>query len=85
MKATWKAFHAYVRSAKELVVVGYSLPGTDCASIEMFRHWAGLSGGRKVLLFEPSAGIAARYRAILKVPVKVVCRDFATFDPRMLD
>jgi hypothetical protein len=85
MKAIWAAFFEVMQSARELVVVGYSLPGTDAAAIEMFRYWAGLPGRRRVILIDRDPKVAARYKAILKAPVRLVGRDFAKFEPGLLD
>ena len=83
MKAIWRTFNALVESAPEIVVIGYSIPGTDAASVEMLRHWAGLRGRRRLMLVDPNPSLAGRYRALLNTTVDVVCNDFRTFDPQV--
>jgi len=83
MKRTWSTFKTALDNAEELVVIGYSLPGTDAASIELFKHFAVEQGKvrkRRVLLVEPNGKIRERYKTLLGIDVRVVCRDFGKFD-----
>jgi hypothetical protein len=86
MKRTWREFKVALDCAEEMVVIGYSLPGTDAASIELFKHFAATNGSRKrrVLLVEPSQRVEERYKDILRIDVRVVCSDFEQFDPKRM-
>ena len=83
MTKIWSTFRSAVDRARELVVIGYSLPGTDAASIELFKHFAaaGKSGGRRIILVEPDPAVETRYKTLLDADVEVVCKDFSNFDP----
>ena len=84
MKATWRHFIEALEQASELVAIGYSLPGTDAASIEALKRFGASANAqrpKRVLLVEPQDAVAERYRSLLGVDTKIVCRDFRKFDP----
>lgn len=84
MKATWSNLLAALDQASEVVAIGYSLPGTDAASIEVLKHFGAFATTerpRRVLLVEPHAAVAERYRSVLGVSAEIVCSDFRIFDP----
>ena len=87
MKAIWRTLVDGLNQANEVVAIGYSLPGTDAASIEALKHFA--SGAttrraRRIMLVNPNTAAAERYRSILGVDVEIVCSDFNDFDPANL-
>ena len=84
MKAIWNTFKTMLDQASELVVIGYSLPGTDAASIEVLKHFADGAAptrAKRILLVEPNPAVAERYKTVLHVEAKTVCSDFRNFDP----
>lgn len=84
MKATWGHFVSALDQASELVAIGYSLPGTDAASIEVLKRFgesATAQRKKRILLVEPQDAVADRYRSVLGVDTEIVCRDFNHFDP----
>lgn len=87
MKATWSAFLGALTEAREVVVIGYSLPGADAASTEVLKQFgasATTERSKRILLVEPNAAVADRYRSVLGVNAEIVCSDFRTFDPTKL-
>ena len=83
----WYTFKLMLDQASELVVVGYSLPGTDASSLTLLKNWAsdGVPSKRKrVCLVEPNEAVAERYHTLLGSTVEVVARDFSSFDPVVL-
>ncbi len=83
MQAIWNAVKTALDEAKDLVVIGYSLPGTDAASTELLKHFGSRHQpiSKRVLLIEPNPKVADRYRKLLGVGVDVVCTDFRDFRP----
>src|SRR5262249_32514113 len=63
MRAIWSEFKKMLDRASELVVIGYSLPGTDAASTELLKQFASgsASKSKRVLLIEPSIEVHKRY------------------------
>jgi hypothetical protein len=87
MKAVWSALRIALDQANDLVVIGYSLPGSDAASIALLKYFAAGSRNdseRRVFLVEPNAAVAQRYRSLLKLEARVVCSDFMEFDPSQI-
>lgn len=84
MREIWAEVIGALGEAKELVVIGYSLPGTDAASIEALKSFANAKGAKRIRLVERNAKIADRYRDILEIDTEIVCSDFANFDPNDL-
>jgi len=78
--AVWKQFYERVRAAEELIVVGYSLPGTDAASIEVLKRFSNHSIGKSVYIVDRNPDILKRYRDIVYPEAMLVGQDFRTFD-----
>jgi len=76
----WKQFYERVTVAEELVVVGYSLPGTDAASIEVLKAFFDRSRPQRVSIIDKNRNILARYRNIVHSEAMLVGEDFGTFD-----
>jgi hypothetical protein len=74
MSAIWNTFYEQVRGVGELVIVGYSLPGTDAASIEVLKEFSNHSPGRRVSIIDKSEDVLQRYREIVHPDVKLVHR-----------
>jgi hypothetical protein len=86
MQAIWSAFKAALDQARDVVVIGYSLPGTDATSTELLKHFGAgpQAASKRVLLVEPNPQVADRYRTILGVRVEIACTDFQDFRPEAL-
>lgn len=85
MQATWLSVAQAISQARQLVVIGYSLPGTDGATIELLKFSSREAAtGREVLVADPNPAEIERYRVILDVEVSQVGTDFADFDPMKL-
>ena len=85
MQATWLTVAQAIRRARQLVVIGYSLPGTDGATIELLKFFSRQAAKRReILVVNPDPGVIERYRVILDVEVSQVGAAFADFDPTTL-
>jgi hypothetical protein len=87
MKAIWQRMAEGLRQARELVIIGYSMPGSDAASIAALKYFARFSttsNPKRILLVDRNPGIADRYRTILGIDVTLICSDFEQFDPSKL-
>jgi hypothetical protein len=88
MRSIWSTFRALARSAVELVVVGYSLPGTDAATIEVLKEFGTLTKRDQVkprlVIVDKDRQVVERYRRMVCPDAKLICDDFAKFDPGML-
>ena len=85
MQATWMTVAQAIGRARQLVVIGYSLPGTDGATIELLKFFSRQAAKRReVLVVDPNPAVIERYRVILDVEVAHVGDDFADFDPTTL-
>lgn len=86
MRDIWHTFKLMLDQASELVIIGYSLPGTDASSITLLKRYASdtSSKPKRVRLVEPKRAVAERYEVLLRTGVEVVCRDFGSFDPGVL-
>jgi len=85
MQATWMTVAQAIGRARQLVVIGYSLPGTDGATIELLKFFSRQAAKRReVLVVDPNPAVIERYRVILEVEVAHVGDDFADFDPTTL-
>jgi hypothetical protein len=74
-------FYEHVRSVEELVVVGYSLPGTDASSIEVLKEFSRHTAGRKVFIIDiDQEAILLRYRNIVHPGSEIAREDFGKFD-----
>ena len=57
MQATWLSVAQAISQARQLVVIGYSLPGTDGATIELLKFSSREAAtGREVLVVDPKSG-----------------------------
>src|SRR5262249_47932633 len=84
MKSIWTTIANAFIQAKDLVVIGYSLPGTDAASIEAFKFFAASrtsTNPKRIQIVDRNPYVAERYRSILGVEAKVICSDFCQFQP----
>jgi hypothetical protein len=84
MKTIWGTIVNAFTEAREIVVIGYSLPGTDAASIEALKHFAASYAARnpkQILIVDPNPALADRYRSVLGIDAKVICSDFCEFKP----
>ena len=85
MQATWLTVAQAIDRARQLVVIGYSLPGTDGATIELLKFLSGQTAKRReVLVVDPNPAVIERYRMILDVEVSQIGDDFADFDATTL-
>lgn len=85
MQATWLTVAQAIGRARQLVVIGYSLPGTDGATIELLKFFSRQAAKRReILIVDPDPAVIERYRVILDVEVSQVGADFADFDPTTL-
>ena len=81
----WRTFKIMLDQASELVIIGYSLPGTDASSITLLKDYgsaANFSRSKRVHLIEPNSPVAKRYETLLRTKVEIVGRDFGSFDFR---
>jgi hypothetical protein len=70
--------------ANELIVIGYSLAGTDAASIAVLKSFAEKKKPNQIKLVERDPKVLDRYAAILGLRAEIICYDFANFDPNNL-
>ena len=85
MQATWLTVAQAIGRARQLVVIGYSLPGTDGATIELLKFFSRQAAkSPEVLVVDPNPAVIERYRVILDVEVSQVGTYFADFDPTTL-
>ena len=76
----WKHFYENVSVADELIVIGYSLPGTDAASIEVLKAFCDCARRQKVFIIDKSQDVFTRYCNIVHPEATLVGEDFGTFD-----
>ena len=76
----WKHFYENVSVADELIVIGYSLPGTDAASIEVLKAFYDRSRRQTVSIINKSQDVLTRYCNIVHPGAVLVGEDFGTFD-----
>jgi hypothetical protein len=79
----WRTFKTMLDQASELVIIGYSLPGTDASSITLLKNYASgtnSSSPKRVCLIDPSSAVADRYETLLRTKVEILGCDFASFD-----
>jgi len=78
MKAIWQRMAKGLRQARELVVIGYSMPGNDAASIAALKYFTRFSATlkpKRILLVDRNPRIAERYRYILGIDAQIICSD----------
>ena len=84
MQLIWKTFQDYVSDATEMVIVGYSLPGTDASSVSVLRNFAPDPDARKrkkVLIADKNPAAVDRYKRLVHPKSTLICDDFNFFDP----
>ncbi len=84
MKAIWRTIADGLKQAREIVVIGYSLPGADAAAIEVLKQFATsgtATNPKHIFLVDPDRAVADRYRSILGVDTTLICTDFREFEP----
>jgi hypothetical protein len=85
MKSIWSTVVTALDEAAEVIFIGYSLPGTDAASIAVLKHAVGRAKRpKRFLLIDPDPNVAERYRSVLNTRVDVLCPDFRHFDPCLI-
>jgi hypothetical protein len=84
MRLIWKTFEGFTTTATQLVIIGYSLPGTDAASISVLRNFAPDAAAqrrKKVMIVDTNPAVVDRYRRLVHPDAKLICDDFSSFDP----
>ena len=84
MQLIWKTFLEYARHATQLVIIGYSLPGTDASSISVLRNFApdpDTQKRKRVLIVDKNHGTVDRYKRLVHPDSTLICDDFSSFDP----
>ena len=76
----WKLFYEGVMTAEEIVVGGYSLPGTDAASIEVLKAFFNHSRQQRVFIIDKNREITARYCNMVHPDARYVGEDFGTYE-----
>lgn len=81
MRAVWGTFSDLVCDASEITVFGYSLPGSDAASIEVLKNFSHNrdSGQKRVRIIDKKVSIVERYRALVHPEAELVansCEEF---------
>jgi hypothetical protein len=85
MKECWSLFRKLVAQANELIVIGYSLPGTDSASIEVLKQFARNNDSlktKRLMIIDKNPKIIERYRRLVHSNAKLICENFKDFDPK---
>lgn len=85
MKESWSLFRELATQAHELIVIGYSLPGTDTASIEVLRQFARSNKPQKtksLMIVDKNPHVLERYRRLVHSDAQMICEDFKEFNPR---
>ncbi len=84
MRLIWQTFQQQVTEATQLIVIGYSLPGTDASSVSTLRQFApdAASQRRKeVLVVDKNPNVVSRYQRLVHPNAELTSDDFTTFDP----
>lgn len=88
MKAVWSVFGDLVTKVNEIVVIGYSLPGADGATIEVMKEFVASptkgNSPKRLLIVDKDEKVVERYRRIVCPRAELVCNDFSKFDPKTL-
>jgi hypothetical protein len=88
MVRIWKVFDEFVRHATEIVVIGYSLPGTDGASIALLKNFApdsALHSTKRLMIVDRDPEVLKRYQRLVHPKAIRVSPDFEKFDPGALN
>lgn len=85
VKETTRAFVDLVRVTSEIVVIGYSLPGTDVSVIDVLKEFARNPDTdkrpRRLLVVDKNQRVTERFRRLVDPDAQLVCQDFSAFDP----
>lgn len=88
MRDIWSTFSVLSEEANEIVVIGYSLPGTDAATIEVMRTIGESATARisskRLLIVDKDKKVLERYRQIVFSDAEHVCVDFRESNPKTL-
>lgn len=84
LREVWKEFYERVKAADELVIVGYSLPGPDAASIEVLKAFSDPSKKQAVSIIDKNPNVLTRYRNIVHSDSILAGDDFKVFDWKTL-
>ena len=80
LSKVWKHYYENVSVADELIIIGYSLPGTDAASIEVLKTFFHHFRRKMVSIINKSQDVLTRYCDIVHPGARLVGEDFGTFD-----
>jgi len=84
MNRLWAVFTEFIRNAQEIIVVGYSLPGTDAASIAVLRQFvrdASEQRSKRLMIVDRSPAVLDRYRRLVHPGAALISDNFSNFDP----
>lgn len=87
IKQIWQLFYQIVQDVTEIVIIGYSLAGTDASSIEVLRRCikdGNISRKKRVFIIDKNPQILERYKILVHSEVNLVCDDFNDFDPEAI-
>jgi hypothetical protein len=76
MRHVWAAFKQAVLQAEKLVIVGYSLPGSDMASVEVMKCFGQGKGTHRVSVVDPQPTVLERYRRIVHPGAEKIANGF---------
>ncbi len=81
MEQVWRTFNSLVASADEIVLIGYSLPGTDAASILVLKQCRNWDANKKFLIIDKNPKVVERFQRVACPQARLLCSDFNDFDP----
>lgn len=87
MKEIWRLFYEIVQGSTEIVIIGYSLAGTDAASIEVLKRCVKDGNGymkKRVMIVDKNPQVLERYKYLVHPEANLVCDDFNDFDPEAI-
>lgn len=84
MRVTWDAFQQIVRQVEEIVVIGYSLPGTDIGCVEVLKRFAHDRRVKGLRIIDPADRVVERFRRIVHRDAERIATDFADLDMQRL-
>ena len=83
MRKIWNLFRKFIIEATELIVIGYSLPGTDAASIAILKQF-GRSENKKIIIIDKDQQILKRYQRLVHPNATIISDDFKKFKPEKI-
>jgi hypothetical protein len=87
MKEIWRLFYEIVQGSTEIVIIGYSLSGTDAASIEVLKRCVKDGNGcmkKRVMIVDKNPEVLERYKYLVHPGANLVCDDFNDFNPEAI-